>query len=600
MLVAILVEDQMITVKWNNGTRSYYIGKGYEYTETGKEFLISVKDLTKHSKVEVKLICDNEKCKKEFIRPYGQAMRNEYQYCTHKCSTVHQSEMKLNKRIKVECEHCSETYAVPKGVAERTRFCSRECMAKWQSEAFKGSGSSKYVERITVQCDYCKNEVQKTPNQVSLTTYHFCSNDCRNSYHREVYMLLPEVVERNRQVMINNLNNGLISFTESKPQLIVNDLLDQLNIKYENEKPLIYYSLDNYLVDYDLYIEVNGGYWHCDNRQYKQINYEQQVKRIVSDKRKNTYVKDNLGKRILYLWEYDIETNPELCTELIKLYVKEKGVISNYHSFNYCINDANELNLNKKIIKPYMDYQPKKLNDIIDLEIKEKTNRQINLIYFECEHCNKESNQPSYQYIKSKNHFCSKECSLSFLKRGTKVHPCTYCSSDITLPEHRVKFLEEGRQSNVFCSKTCKNKWQSENHNKTKQLFDLNCLNCNNIYSVPKHRKDKSKYCSHDCRQKHSRKKFLFNCEQCSKECETTPSKYNKSKNHFCSNKCADKFRSEQAYENRTCENCSKEYRTKKVSKQRFCNPKCQNTWQSKALVGKNANNYKHGRNVKD
>ena len=44
----------------------------------------------------------------------------------------------------------------------------------------------------------------------------------------------------------------------------------------------------------------------------------------------------------------DINENFELCKKLIELYIKNNGKLENYHSFNYELNDNNELELIKE------------------------------------------------------------------------------------------------------------------------------------------------------------------------------------------------------------------------------------------------------------
>ena len=48
----------------------------------------------------------------------------------------------------------------------------------------------------------------------------------------------------------------------SKIQLTTNFLLDKNNIKYKREYPIEFYSIDNYLTESKLMIEVMGDYWH--------------------------------------------------------------------------------------------------------------------------------------------------------------------------------------------------------------------------------------------------------------------------------------------------------------------------------------------------
>ena len=145
----------------------------------------------------------------------------------------------------------------------------------------------------------------------------------------------------------------------SKPQMILNNLLDTMNIAYEREYPLKYYSIDNYLKENNLMIEVQGDYWHSNPLKYNKSLNEIQARGIKKDKAKHTYVKKYFNIEILYLWENDIIKNLDICKQLIQLYINSNGNLSNYHSFNYYLDAANKLCLKDDIIIPYqnMDYE---------------------------------------------------------------------------------------------------------------------------------------------------------------------------------------------------------------------------------------------------
>ena len=49
---------------------------------------------------------------------------------------------------------------------------------------------------------------------------------------------------------------------QSKPEKVVSDVLDLLEIKYTREKSVGPYNFDLYLSDFNIYIEVQGDYWH--------------------------------------------------------------------------------------------------------------------------------------------------------------------------------------------------------------------------------------------------------------------------------------------------------------------------------------------------
>ncbi len=142
--------------------------------------------------------------------------------------------------------------------------------------------------------------------------------------------------------------------TKTKPQVIVNTLLEKLDISYRNEELFTYYSIDNYLPEFDLAIEVMGDYWHSSPLKYpKSINDRQ--RHIVSrDKAKHTYLKNSYGIEVLYLWESDLLKRPEVCSKLIRHYIESGGNIQNYHSFNYSVVD-DRLELNDVIVCPYQE-----------------------------------------------------------------------------------------------------------------------------------------------------------------------------------------------------------------------------------------------------
>ena len=131
-------------------------------------------------------------------------------------------------------------------------------------------------------------------------------------------------------------------------------MLCDMGIVYRNEETYTYYSIDNYLPEYDLAIEVMGDYWHASPLKYTTFVNDRQRHVISRDKAKHTYLKNYYNIEILYLWESDIIKRPDVCVKLIWHYIKCGGDINNYHSFNYSIAD-DRLVLNDIIVRPYQD-----------------------------------------------------------------------------------------------------------------------------------------------------------------------------------------------------------------------------------------------------
>lgn len=139
----------------------------------------------------------------------------------------------------------------------------------------------------------------------------------------------------------------------SKPQQIINNVLDNMGINYISEYECRFYLIDHYLTDFNLMIEVQGDFWHCSPLLSKKSNTNGIKGNIVKDKRKHTFIKNKYGIEVLYLWETDVNENLKLCKELIKLYIKNNGMLEDYHSFNYILNDGKLEVIKEKYVVGY-------------------------------------------------------------------------------------------------------------------------------------------------------------------------------------------------------------------------------------------------------
>lgn len=605
-----LIYNQLVKVKWHYSTRKYYETLGYNFTNTGDEFEVHIKHIPPGGNLIVKAICDW--CEKDFERNIGRLNRNNTKnhFCDNKCQHDHRSHISEITKHKNNCEECGKEYKLNTYKLEYSKYCSLKCSAKAKGRLSRGKNSSKYVERIKACCDWCSSDIYRTPNRLENRNYNFCDEKCRQDWHKNVYVKTDEFIENNRQVMLRNLSEGKIKLTETKPHVAINELLDKLGIKYINEFTFDLYSVDIKLTDFELLIEINGGFWHTDNRLYDKIEYTQQLNRIIGDKRKRSFLKNKYKIDLLYLWELDIETNLELCEKIILNYINNSGSLKNYHSFNYHLNTNGDLLLNEEKIKPYMEWSPNKLADITDFSVREKRTgfQPDKHISFKCEYCGTEKTTSVVTYIKAKNHYCSTPCSNKAQQIGCDtdtlghIVSCHNCNKEFKLVNHRYQNHLKGKTKNLFCSNGCKNDFQKTikgEDNPQYERIEVNCEHCGKADFIPKNRLNRYRYCSKECRASSKKKRIKYNCEYCLRECETTPYKYNRSKNHFCSHTCADTYRKIIKTVYNKCELCGKWHPVilSKVN-QRFCSTECQSVWQSITFIGKNANNYKHGLRV--
>lgn len=283
--------------------------------------------------------------------------------------------------LKSNCKYCGKEVEKPVSVYLKNKylFCSYDCYWKYKEEVEpKGSEHPSY-NRITTNCTNCGKEIKVIPYKYNEKNqygdnHNFCSQECYWEYRGKYYIgeKSSRVGTTLSQEQIEKMMNGLAKWCKddkrlnSNIQLKINGILDKNDIKYEREYSIKYYSIDNYLIDSNLMIEVMGDYWHGSplkyNAQTTNLN-KTQKKDIQYDKQKHTYVKRYREIEILYLWEKDVDENIELCEKLILEYIKNNGILENYHSFNYHIEDG-KLKLNNKIIVPYQDMKSDMYRDL--------------------------------------------------------------------------------------------------------------------------------------------------------------------------------------------------------------------------------------------
>lgn len=244
------------------------------------------------------------------------------------------------------------------------RFCSQKCQNTWQTQQV-GELNPKFT-REEVKCDCCGKKFFVKKYKANSGQKHFCSNLCRQNWYATVWSQSDEWEEESRMRAADLMKNNSKT-TLTKPQIIINNLLESNNIQYKNEEPFVYYSVDNYLVEYNLIIEVMGDYWHSNPLKSIQLN-DLQTKNIIRDKAKHTFIQKYYGINIFYLWESDILDRLDVCLALINLYIKNNGELANYHSFNYSFCDDSFV-LNSNIIYSYQDMDSDQIKKCLKIAI---------------------------------------------------------------------------------------------------------------------------------------------------------------------------------------------------------------------------------------
>lgn len=222
------------------------------------------------------------------------------------------------------------------GKKSTQRFCSVACQNEWQSQ--QTGDKNKRYHRLMVACDNCGKNVSIIPANQNRFKKHFCSNSCRREWYASVWSQSKEWREESAKRAVKILSN--MEKARTRPQIIVNEMLDDARIQYINEYGIGRYAIDNFLPNQNLMIEVMGDFWHCNPTVYDSPIYRIQKERIIKDTEKHSYILDVCHLQTLYLWEKDVIDRPQLCRRLIAEYVDSNGNLPYYHSYNWEIQNG--------------------------------------------------------------------------------------------------------------------------------------------------------------------------------------------------------------------------------------------------------------------
>ena len=78
------------------------------------------------------------------------------------------------EQVSVVCEYCTEVFSVYPCRGDEVRFCSKECLAGWQSENVVGESHHQY-DSVSKECVVCESEFEVVQ---SKSDREFCSESC--------------------------------------------------------------------------------------------------------------------------------------------------------------------------------------------------------------------------------------------------------------------------------------------------------------------------------------------------------------------------------------------------------------------------------------
>ena len=112
-------------------------------------------------------------------------------------------------------------------------------------------------------------------------------------------------------------------YRQTKPELHVKEILENLQISNTMEYPLGNFYFDFHVTGTSLLIEVQGDYWHGNPIIYydKSKLNDTQKSNIRRDHFKRKFAKEN-GFYVLYVWEEDLKSRPHDVKIMLETYTK--------------------------------------------------------------------------------------------------------------------------------------------------------------------------------------------------------------------------------------------------------------------------------------
>lgn len=167
----------------------------------------------------------------------------------------------------------------------------------------------KQIGRFAKRCYSCANKGERNPRY--------------NHPHSE------EEKQNLREKTLKYIQTHSGPFKDTKPELKMKDILNGLDIRFEHQFNLESHIFDFHILGTNIFIEVDGDYFHGNPKKYKNLNrFQEKVKE--RDLKKEFFVKNN-NFILLRFWESDILDNTEFVINKIILAMEE---FERAYSFN--------------------------------------------------------------------------------------------------------------------------------------------------------------------------------------------------------------------------------------------------------------------------
>ena len=169
--------------------------------------------------------------------------------------------------VRTKCEYCQKEVIIAPSVYLKNDniYCSSQCYCTDKTNKIPKGENNKQYNRVNTHCTNCGKDIKVIPSHYKILnrfdeSNNFCCLDCYWEYRSKYYVKeksngkyikwTEELKDKMRENLISRMSSD--DRLNSKPQIKINNILENLKITYSREYPCKYYSIDNYLNDYGL------------------------------------------------------------------------------------------------------------------------------------------------------------------------------------------------------------------------------------------------------------------------------------------------------------------------------------------------------------
>jgi G:T-mismatch repair DNA endonuclease (very short patch repair protein) len=230
------------------------------------------------------------------------------------------------------CESCNENikFCVNNKIYLNRNLNKKKICKSCANKNQKGENNPFYGKKHTEESKKLISEKKigiKTSDHMSTDKYRKIVSDLAKERWESGKMENTRL--KLSQMMKNKHANGeLKSINRSKAEFEIIDYLESVGIKCEPNHNVESKIFDIYVPKYNLLIEYNGDYWHCNPKKYEADYYNKKknktAKEIWEYDKNKLYLAKNYGYNCIVIWEADYKKNKNIIKEIFNNYEQIK------------------------------------------------------------------------------------------------------------------------------------------------------------------------------------------------------------------------------------------------------------------------------------